>query len=285
VKVLRAPSPDKVPYDEIGLENAILLDSTGKWRDKEGLSLHLKSPGIKKVVVTAPAKEVPNIVFGVNQSQIVPEKQIFSAASCTTNAVTPLLFALDNQYGIKHCHIETIHSYTNDQNLMDNIHAKSRRGRAAALNIVITETGSSKAVAAAVPALQGKLTANAVRVPTPNASLAILNADLNTEAVTKSDLNDFLQMLSLDSALQDQIAYSTSQSIVSSDVVGVRQAALVDASSTICVGSKAIIYAWYDNEWGYANQVIRVAQRIAGLELTEYPIRKPKRRLSTASFV
>lgn len=182
IKVIYATSPSEVDYTQYGIENALLIDNTGKWRDAEGLSQHLKCPGVARVVLTAPSKgEMKNVVFGVNNSDILDEDKIISAASCTTNAITPILKVLDDKYKVLNGHVETVHSFTNDQNLIDNYHKADRRGRAATLNMVITETGAAKAVAKALPALKGKLTGNSVRVPTPNVSLAILNLTLDKE--------------------------------------------------------------------------------------------------------
>lgn len=189
IKVIYASSPSEVDYTQYGIENALLIDNTGKWRDAEGLSQHLKCPGVARVVLTAPSKgEMKNVVFGVNNSDILDEDKIISAASCTTNAITPILKVLDDKYKVLNGHVETVHSFTNDQNLIDNYHKADRRGRAATLNMVITETGAAKAVAKALPALKGKLTGNSVRVPTPNVSLAILNLTLDKE-VDREEVN------------------------------------------------------------------------------------------------
>ena len=183
------------------------------------LSLHLKSKGVAKVLLTAPAKGIPNIVFGVNHAVDTENNNIFSAASCTTNAITPILHVIENKLGVVKGHIETIHAYTNDQNLVDNMHKKFRRGRAAALNMVITETGAGKAVTKAIPSLEGKLTSSAIRVPTPNA-LAILN--ITTEKETSLDmLNEMMRSAALEGNLVEQIRYSVSNELVSSDIVGI----------------------------------------------------------------
>ena len=175
VKMIAAKSPDSLDYTEYGINDALVIDNTGVFRDKEALSLHLKSKGVAKVLLTAPGKGVPNIVFGVNHNVDIDHQDIFSAASCTTNAITPILEVVEKNLGVVKGHLETIHAYTNDQNLVDNMHSKYRRGRAAALNMVITETGAGKAVTKAIPSLENKLTSSAIRVPTPNGSLAILN--------------------------------------------------------------------------------------------------------------
>jgi glyceraldehyde 3-phosphate dehydrogenase len=271
IRIIYADSPEGVDYTQYGIRNAILIDNTGKWRDRAGLSRHLQAPGIAKVILTAPGKgDIPNVVAGVNHDLITADEQIFSAASCTTNAIVPVLKALQDRYGILHGHIETCHSYTNDQNLIDNYHKASRRGRSAPLNMVITETGAAKAVAKVIPELGGKLTGNAIRVPTPNVSLAILNLEL-AQATTVADLNGYLRGMSLESPLQNQIDYTNSPEVVSSDFVGSRHAGVVDSLATIVEGSRCVLYVWYDNEFGYSCQVVRMVQKMAGIELPSLP--------------
>ena len=182
----------------------------------------------------------------------------------------PVLKVINDQYGIQSGHMETVHSYTNDQNLIDNFHKKARRGRAAPLNLVITETGAAKAVAKALPELAGKLTGNAIRVPTPNVSLAILNLTLG-QPITKDALNDHLRKVAIDSPLQDQIDYLTSPDIVSSDLVGNRHAGIVDATATITDQNRCVLYVWYDNEYGYSCQVMRLVQHMAGVRPPTLP--------------
>ena len=234
--------------------------------------MHLKAKGASQVLLTAPGKGVPNIVHGVNHTDIQPKKEnIASAASCTTNAITPVLKAIEDSYGIADGHLETIHAYTNDQNLVDNMHKKYRRGRAAALNIVITETGAGKAVAKAIPALEGKLTSNAIRVPVPNGSLAILKLNLK-EKVTKDKLNQTLKNYALEGELVEQIKYSIDEELVSSDIVGVTAPAIFDSHATQVHdnGTSAVVYVWYDNEFGYTNQVIRLTKYMAGVRRFKY---------------
>ncbi len=161
IQVIYANSPTEVDYTTYGIDNALVVDNTGMWRDAEGLGKHLECAGAKKVLLTAPPGkgDIKNVVFGVNESAILAEDQIISAASCTTNAITPpILKAVNDKYGIQSGHIETVHSFTNDQNLIDNFHSGERRGRSAALNMVLTSTGAAKAVAKALPELAGKLT-------------------------------------------------------------------------------------------------------------------------------
>ncbi|GAA4651658.1 glyceraldehyde-3-phosphate dehydrogenase [Kistimonas scapharcae] len=271
IQVIYSNSPDSIDYTQYGINNAIVVDNTGKWRDEEGLGLHLKCPGVSRVVLTAPGKgEMKNIVYGVNHDLISTDDRIVSAASCTTNAITPILKALLDKYGIENGHVETVHAYTNDQNLIDNYHKGDRRGRAAALNMVVTETGAAKAVAKAIPELKGKLTGNAIRVPTPNVSLAILNLNLKS-STTVDELNDYLRECSLYSDLQKQIDYVKSLEVVSSDFVGSRYAGIVDAEATIVDGDRCVLYVWYDNEFGYSCQVNRILQHMAGVMYPVFP--------------
>jgi len=271
IKVIYSDGPDQVDYTQYGINNAIVIDNTGIWKDEVGLGLHLKSKGVKKVLLTAPSKgDIKNIVYGVNHNDIQPEDLIVSAASCTTNAITPVLKVVNDEFGIRNGHVETVHSYTNDQNLIDNYHKAERRGRSAPLNMVLTSTGAAKAVAKALPELAGKLTGNAIRVPTPNVSMAIMNLNLN-KATTKEELNAFLLHQALHSDLQAQIDYTASTEIVSSDLVGSRYAGVVDSQATIVDGDRAVLYVWYDNEFGYSCQVIRVAEQMAGQQLLNLP--------------
>jgi glyceraldehyde 3-phosphate dehydrogenase len=220
IKVIYSSSPDSVDYTQYGIEDALIVDNTGIWKDEEGLGQHLACPGAAQVLLTAPAKGgIKNIVYGVNQGSLTEADTIVSAASCTTNAITPVLKALNDRYGIVNGHVETVHSYTNDQNLIDNYHKADRRGRAAALNMVITSTGAAKAVAKALPELEGKLTGNAIRVPTPNVSMAIMNLNLGEET-DREALNAFLSEVALYSDLQEQVDYTASTELVSSDLVG-----------------------------------------------------------------
>lgn len=274
VKMIAANDPSDIDYSSFGISNALLIDNTGVSRDREGLSKHLKSTGIAKVLLTAPGKgDIPNIVHGVNQNTADVEKEnIFSAASCTTNAIVPVLKVIEKNLGIVGGHIETIHSFTNDQNLLDNYHKKYRRGRAASLNMVITETGAGKAVAKVIPTLDGKLTSNAVRVPTPNVSLAILNLAVETET-SRDDVNSVLRNAALKGELVEQIQYSISNELVSSDLVGNSCASIVDSPATIVSNDKKsiVLYVWYDNEYGYTKQVIRLAKHLADvIRLTYY---------------
>jgi len=270
IKIIYANSPEEIDYNDYGITNALIVDNTGVWKDTEGLSGHLR-PGASKVLLTAPAgDDIPNIVYGVNHDQITPDRKIISAASCTTNAIVPVLKCLLDEFGISGGHVETVHAYTNDQNLIDNYHKGGRRGRSAALNMVLTSTGAAKAVAKVIPELKGKLTGNAIRVPTPNVSMAILNLQLGRDT-TVEELNEFLRQKALHSDLQQQIGYTISTEAVSTDFVGSRQACVLDAQATIVEGRSCVLYCWYDNEFGYSCQVVRCLEKFAGVVWPSYP--------------
>lgn len=272
VHVIEANQPEDIDYTVYGIKDALIIDNTGAFRDKKELSRHLTSNGAKRVILTAPGKEIPNIVYGVNHLSVNPEEEfIYSAASCTTNAITPVLSALEESFGIKDGHLETIHAYTNDQNLVDNMHSKYRRGRAAALNMVITETGAGKAVAKALPSLAGKLTSNAIRVPVPNGSLVILKLNF-AKKVSIQSLNDCMKKYALEGELVEQIKYSIDNELVSSDIIGSSAPSIYDSNATIVHDNEksAVVYVWYDNEYGYSHQVIRLAKYVARVRRFTY---------------
>ncbi|STC70010.1 glyceraldehyde-3-phosphate dehydrogenase [Corynebacterium pilosum] len=276
IQMIYASNPAEIDYTSYGINDAIVVDNTGAWRDREGLSQHLKSKGVANVLLTAPGKgDVKNIVYGINHSAITDsdEDRVLSAASCTTNGITPVLKVIGDRYGVRHGHVETVHSYTNDQNLADNYHKGPRRGRAAGLNMVLTETGAAKAVSKALPEFEGKLTGNAIRVPTPDVSMAVLNLELET-SVTKDEVNDYLRRVSTDSNLRQQIDYIHSPEVVSTDFVGSTHAGIVDGLATIASDNHLVLYVWYDNEFGYSNQVIRIVEEIGGVRPRVLPQRK-----------
>ncbi len=271
IQIIYANNPSDVDYSVYGINNALVVDNTGVWRDSEGLSQHLACKGAEKVLLTAPGKgDIKNVVFGVNESVIQEDDTIISAASCTTNAITPVLKALNDKYGVLSGHIETVHSYTNDQNLIDNFHSGDRRGRSASLNMVLTSTGAAKAVAKALPELAGKLTGNAIRVPTPNVSMAVANLNLGTD-VDRDSLNDYLREMALNSELSAQIDYTDSTEIVSTDLVGSRHAGVVDGQATIAQDKRCVLYIWYDNEFGYSCQVVHCMEQMMGVRYQTFP--------------
>ena len=270
---LETKNPEDIDYTQYGINDALLIDNTGAFRDRENLSRHLQAKGVSKVLLTAPGKDdIPNVVYGVNQDTLDLENEhVFSAASCTTNAIVPGLQVMQRNFGIIKGHIETIHSYTNDQNLLDNYHKKERRGRSAPLNMVITETGAGKAAAKALPELKGKLTSNAVRVPTPDVSLAVLALDLERET-TVEEVNEAFRKACLEGNLIEQIRFSNNTEFVSSDGIGDSCACIFDAPATkvSADGKTVILYLWYDNEFGYSNQVVRLARHIGQVKSYRY---------------
>lgn len=261
-----------IDYDSYGIHNALLIDNTGVNRDKLSLEKHKENKGINNVILTAPGKEIPNIVYGVNHKEYSPEElDISSAASCTTNAITPILKVINEHFEIENGHLETIHAYTNDQNLVDNFHSKYRRGRAAGLNMVITETGAGKAVAKALPVLRDKLTSNAIRVPVPNGSLAILNLNIKN-ATTLTNLNEIIKGAALNGDLVEQIKYEINDELVSSDIVGSAAPSIYDSKASLVSneGKNIVIYVWYDNEYGYSHQVVRLAKYVSNVRRFTY---------------
>ncbi len=272
VKMIESSTPDGIDYNQYGIDNALVIDNTGAYRTKETLSKHLRSKGISQVVLTAPGTEIPNIVYGINEGDLdLDSENIYSAASCTTNAISPVLKVIQDNFGIVKGHIETIHAYTNDQNLLDNMHKRPRRGRSAAINMVLTSTGAAKAVVKVIPELTGKLTANAVRVPTPNGSLAIMSLELGKD-VTVEEVNNAVRYEALNGKLINQIYYSIDEEMVSNDIIGNSCCAVYDSKATLVSNDNknVVIYTWYDNEFGYTQQVMRLAKYVAKVELLSY---------------
>ena len=270
VKVIYASGPDKVKYSDYGINDPVVIDNTGIWRDEEALSVHIKS-GASKVILTAPAKgDIKNIVYGINDSILEENDQLISAASCTTNAIVPVLKTINDEFKINGGHIETVHAYTNDQNLIDNFHKKDRRGRGAPLNMVITSTGAVNAVAKALPELKGKLTGNAIRVPTPNVSLAILSLELDKK-VSVEIVNDYLRSMAFHSEYREIIGFVNSAEVVSTDFYSSPFATVIDSQATITNDKRVTLYCWYDNEYGYTKQVINLAKKVAKINLPRLP--------------
>lgn len=272
IRMISAGNPEDIDYTQYGINNALIIDNTGAFTNRESLSRHLQGKGVSRVLLTAPGKEIPNIVYGINQGDLdLDTETIYSAASCTTNAISPVLKVVNDKYGVVKGHIETVHAYTNDQNLLDNMHNKPRRGRSAAINMVITSTGAGSAVTKVIPDLKDKLTANAVRVPTPNGSLAILSLELK-KGTSVADINEALREAALNGELVNQIYYATDPELVSSDIIGNTCCSVFDSNATIVSndGMNVVLYAWYDNEFGYTKQVIRMAKYITKVRRSIY---------------
>ncbi|MCC6840597.1 MAG: glyceraldehyde-3-phosphate dehydrogenase [Flavobacteriales bacterium] len=272
VQLIAAANPEDIDYTAYGIQDAMIIDNTGVFKDRAALERHLKSKGAKFVVLTAPGKEIPNVVYGINHKSLdLDNERIYSAASCTTNAIAPILKVVEDNLGIAKGHIETVHAYTNDQNLLDNYHKGARRGRSAAINMVITTTGAGSAVSKAIPSLKDKLTANAVRVPTPNGSLAIMSLTVNKD-VSREEMNEMVRHAALQGDLVNQIHYQVDPELVSSDIIGDSCCSVFDSNATIASNDKrnVVLYAWYDNEFGYTKQVIRLAKYIAKVRRLVY---------------
>ena len=272
VKLIAANNPEDIDYTAHGINNALIIDNTGVFTKRPDLGRHLKAKGVSKVLLTAPGKEMPNVVYGINHKDLdIENEQLFSAASCTTNAICPILKVIEDNLGVERGHIETVHAYTNDQNLLDNYHKKPRRGRSAAINMVITSTGAGSAVTKAIPSLKDKLTANAVRVPTPNGSLAIMSLSVK-KAATRDEVNELIRNAALNGELVNQIHYQIDPELVSSDIVGDTCCSVFDSNATIASadGKNVVLYAWYDNEFGYTKQVIRLAKHVTKVRRLVY---------------
>jgi glyceraldehyde 3-phosphate dehydrogenase len=272
VHMIYSNLPEDIDYTAYGISNALVIDNTGIYTNKEALSRHLVANGVSRVLLTAPGKEIPNVVFGINERDLkLDDEKIHSAASCTTNAISPILKVIEDHLGIVKGHIETVHAYTNDQNLLDNMHKKPRRGRSAAINMVITSTGAGSAVTKVIPSLKDKLTANAVRVPTPNGSLAILSLELNRETTLEA-INELIKSAALEGPLVNQIYYSFDPELVSSDIIGNTCCSVYDSNATIVSkdGKNVVLYTWYDNEFGYTKQVIRLAKYVSKVRRAIY---------------
>ncbi len=259
VKVVAHRDPVEIPWKDLGVE--LVIDSTGAFRDRQGLSKHIEA-GAKKVIVTAPAKgEDITIVMGVNDKDYDGETHnIISNASCTTNCLAPVAKVILDNFTIKKGLMTTIHAYTGDQQLLDKRHKDLRRARAAAENIVPTTTGAAKAVALVLPELKGKLNGFAIRVPVPTGSLVDLTFELE-ENVTAEQVNKVLKEAS-EGEMKGILGYSE-EPLVSSDYVGDKRSSIVDSLSTMTIDNMVKIVSWYDNEWGYSERVLDLTKKVA----------------------
>ncbi len=257
-RVFSERDPAKLPWGDLGAD--VVVESTGVFRSREKAGLHLQG-GAKKVVISAPAQgEVDaTIVLGVNDDVLTGDEQVVSNASCTTNCLAPMAKILDDTFGLKRGFMTTIHAYTSDQNLQDAPHKDLRRARAAAYSIVPTTTGAAKAVGLVLPHLKGRLDGFALRVPVPDGSLTDLTAEIETDASVE-EINAAFR----DAAggnLEGILEY-TEDPIVSTDIVGNPHSCIFDALSTMTTGNLVKVVGWYDNEWGYANRTVDIAEKL-----------------------
>ncbi len=259
VKVLAEPDPEKIDWK--GLEVDIVIEATGKFRDKAGAGHHLKA-GAKKVIITAPGKDDDcTIVMGVNEGDYDPvSHQVLSCASCTTNCLAPVAKVLQEEFGIEKGLMTTAHAYTSDQSILDHTHKDRRRGRSAALSIVPTTTGAAKAIGRVIPELNGKMNGISLRVPTPAVSVVDLTAVLTREASPK-EINEAMKHWA-EGPLKGILSIVTEE-LVSVDFTGNSASSLFDPSQTMTVGNLAKVLSWYDNEWGYSCRVVDLANYVA----------------------
>ncbi len=261
IKIFAEKDPANLPWKELGVE--LVIESTGLFTSKEKASKHLTA-GAQKVIISAPAKDAVDatIVMGVNHLTLKKEDQIVSNASCTTNCLAPVVKVIQDKFGIVSGIMTTVHSYTNDQKILDLPHSDLRRARAAAMSMIPTSTGAAKAIGLVIPELSGKLDGLAVRVPTPDGSLVDLTLILDKET-TKAELNAAVKEAA-DTYLKGYLEY-TDEPIVSIDIVGNPASSIYDSSLTIAKGNLVKVMAWYDNEWGYSKRVIDLAQYMMSL--------------------
>ena len=260
IRVLAEKNPAALPWKDLGVD--VVLECTGKFTDREGVGQHLKA-GAKKALISAPAKS-PDITlaYGINHLQYDPSKHhIISNASCTTNCLAPTAKVLDETFGIEKGLMTTIHSFTNDQRILDLVHKDLRRARAASMSMIPSSTGAAKAIGEVLPSLKGKLNGLAVRVPTPNVSLVDLTVNLKKPA-TVEEINKAFKAAA-EGPLKGVLLYSEEET-VSIDYNGNPHSAIFDATNThVMEGNLAKVMAWYDNEWGYSNRMVDVAKFIA----------------------
>ena len=268
IKVFAERDPANLPWGKVGAD--IVLECTGLFLNKETAGKHLKA-GAKKVIISAPGKDVDfTIVQGVNSKDLKKEHNVISNGSCTTNCLAPVAMVLENSFGIEYGYMTTIHSYTGDQKLLDTLHKDLRRARSTEGAMIPTSTGAAKAMSLVLPSLKGKLDGTAIRVPTPNVSLAILSLQLNKE-VSVTDVNNYLRTLAFHSQYREIIGYVNSSEIVSTDFYSSPFASVIDSQATIASNKSITLYCWYDNEYGYSKQVLGLVKKVANIELPRLP--------------
>ena len=258
ITVYAQRDPETLPWGELGVD--VVIESTGFFRDAEGMGKHIKA-GAKKVALSAPASgDIKTIVLGVNDDELTAEDTMVSNASCTTNCLSPMAKVLDEKFGIESGFMCTIHAYTSDQRIQDAPHSDKRRARAAAVNMIPTSTGAAKAVALVLPQLKGKLDGYAMRVPTITGSATDLTVQLKTEA-TAEEINAAMKEAA-EGTLKNILCY-TEDPIVSSDIVGDKHSCVFDAGVTSAKGKLVKVLGWYDNEAGYSARLANLVERLA----------------------
>ncbi len=257
-KVTAEKDPAKLPWKELGV--SLVIEGTGVFTSREKISAHFTA-GAEKVILTAPAKDEVDatIVFGVNDNILTGKEKIISNASCTTNCLAPMAKVINDNFKIRRGFMTTIHSYTNDQRVLDLPHKDLRRARAAALNIIPTTTGAAKAVGKVIPELKGKLDGFSLRVPTPDGSITDLVAELERE-VTKDEVNAALKKAA-DTTMKGIIEYSDEE-LVLADIVGNPASCIFDSKLTMAMGNLIKVFGWYDNEWGFSCRVIDLMKKM-----------------------
>ncbi len=258
IRISAEKDPSLLGWDKLGVD--FVIESTGVFTKREKLELHLKA-GAKKVILTAPPKDDIDaiVVLGVNDNVLKPEHKIISNASCTTNCLAPMVKVIDDNLGIIKGFMTTVHSYTNDQVMLDQPHKDLRRARAGAINIIPTTTGAAKAVGKVLPHLKGKLDGFALRVPTPDASITDFVCQVKRET-TKEEINSFMKMAA-ENELKGILHY-TEDPIVSTDIIGDPHSCIFDALSTMVNGDLIKVVGWYDNEWGYSCRVVDLIRKL-----------------------
>lgn len=252
--------PAELPWKDLGVE--VVLECTGVFRDKEGAGKHLKA-GAERVIISAPGKNIDGtFCVGINADDFDPAKhQVISNASCTTNCLAPVAKVIHESFGIVKGQMVTVHSYTNDQRILDLPHKDMRRARAAAMNMIPTTTGAAKAIGLVIPDLKGKLDGAAIRVPTPNVSIVVLTAHVGKKT-TADEVNGALKAAA-EGPLKGILGYEETE-LVSGDFIGDPRSSIVDAPSTAVVGDDLVqVQAWYDNEWGFSQRMVDLAKHVA----------------------
>jgi len=257
-KILAEKDPSKLPWKDLGV--TIVIEGTGIFTSREKLQMHITA-GARKVLLTAPAKDEidATVVLGVNDDVLKGSEQFVSNASCTTNCLAPMVKVLNDTFGLDHGFMTTIHSYTNDQRLLDLPHKDLRRARAAALSIIPTTTGAARTVGKVIPSLKGKLDGFSLRVPTPDASITDFVAVLKKPA-TKEQINEAMKKAA-DTTMKGILQY-TEEELVSTDIIGNEHSCIFDSKLTMAQGSTVKVFGWYDNEWGFSCRVVDLLKKI-----------------------